>query len=107
MSKKEQKEKIANFIGLAVAHLILREYTLHSESIPKLQSEIENYESLAEKLAQNNWNNYDIQQIKELAEKRCNQKLSPLNYPDLQSHINENEITKEIKKIMKNLGLLE
>jgi len=75
MSKKEQLENLAAFIGLQAAHEILIKFTNIPESIPHLQQEAGTYSGKTIELAKGNWNSRDIEMIKELAIKKCNNKL--------------------------------
>ncbi len=75
MSKKEQLENLATFIGLRAAHEILIRLTNKPESIPHLKQEVDTYNDLIFDLAEGNWNNEDIKKIEESAKKKCNKKL--------------------------------
>lgn len=96
MSKKDQLENLAVFIGLRAAHEILIKNTNKPESISHLEQEADIYSDLSFDLAKGNWNNDDIKRIKELAKKRCNKKLE--GYKDI-----SNEKCKEIEDIISNI----
>ena len=98
MSKKEQLENLATFIGLRAAHEILVEFTTKPESIPHLEQEADTYSDLSFELANGNWNNEDIERIKELAKKKCNKKLE--GYGDIGK-----EKYREVGEIIKNIML--
>ena len=81
MSKRKQLAILAKFIGLTAAHKILILLTNKLESIEKLQTEADHYDDLSIELAQGNWNNQDVEQIRELAEKQCLKKID--SYKDV------------------------
>ena len=103
MSKKEQLENLATFIGLRAAHEILIKVTNKPESIPHLEQEADTYTDLSFELADGNWNSEDIKRIKELAKKRCNKKLEKCK--DLGDE-KYNEVDSFIENIMLDLGLI-
>ncbi len=76
MSKRKKLEILTKFIGLNEAHKILMLLTNKLESINKIQSEADHYNELAMQLSRGNWNNQDIEQIEELAEKQCIKNLN-------------------------------
>jgi len=76
MSKRKKLEILTKFIGLNEAHKILMLLTNKLESINKIQSEADHYNELAMQLSKGNWNNQDIEQIEELAEKQCIKNLN-------------------------------
>lgn len=69
MSKKEQLENLAVFIGLRAAHKILIKLTNKPESISHLEQEADTYSDLSLELAEGNWNQEDRDKIMKLAEK--------------------------------------
>ena len=103
MSKKDQLENLAIFIGLKAAHEIVAEFTNKPESIPHLEQEADTYGKLSFDLAEGNWNIGDIETIKELARKRCNKKLG--KYEDIADE-KYNKVENIIKNIMKDLELI-
>ncbi len=102
MSKKEQLENLATFIGLRAAHEILIKLTNKPESTHHLGQEADTYTDLSFELAKGNWNKEDIEKIKELEKKRCNKKLE--TYKDLDKE-KYNEIKSIIDNILMDLGL--
>ena len=96
MSKKGQLEHLATFIGLRAAHEIMIKHTNMPESIPHLDHEADTYSDLSFDLAKGNWNDSDIKMIKQLAEKKCNQKLD--KYKDISA-----EKYKVVNKIIENI----
>ncbi len=104
MSKKEELENLAVFIGLRAAHEILIKVTKKPESIPHLEHEADTYSDLSFDLAEGNWNNKDIEKIKEFAKRKCNKKLE--KYNDI-SNEKYNEVEKAINNIMVDLELIE
>lgn len=100
MSKKEQLENLATFIGLRAAHEILVKITNKPESIPHLEQEADTYSDLSFSLVQGNWNSDDVLKIKELSKKICNKKLE--KYKDIRKY---NEVEDVIRNIMIDLEL--
>ena len=98
MSKKGQLENLAVFIGLRAAHEIMIKYTNIPESIPHLSQEADNYSDLSLDLAKGNWNNDDTNLIKQLAIKKCNQKLD--KYKDI-----DKKKYKEVDNVIENIML--
>ena len=103
MSKKDHIEKLAGFIGLRAAHEILLQSTNIEESFHHLQQEADNYILLSAKIAKGNWNSEDIRRIKELAKKKCNNKLE--TYQDI-SNEKYSEVESIIENIILDLGLI-
>lgn len=104
MSKKEQLENLATFIGLKAAHEVLIKVTNKPETIPHLKHEADTYSDLSFDLADGNWNNEDIEKIKELAKRRCNKKLEKYQEIDDKKYDDIDDI---IENIMLDLGLIE
>ena len=102
MSKKNKLNNLATFIGLRAAHEILIKVTNKPESIPHLEQEADSYSDLSFDLAKGNWNNRDIERIKELAKKKCNKKLE--KYKDIGSE-KFNEVESTILNIIQDLEL--
>ncbi|MBI4148883.1 hypothetical protein HY491_00390 [Candidatus Woesearchaeota archaeon] len=102
MSKKEQLENLAAFIGLRAAHEILIKMTNKQESIAHLDQEADTYSDLSIELSQGNWNNENIQRIKELAKRKCKKKLG--KYEDIGEE-KYDEVEKVIENIMIDLEL--
>jgi hypothetical protein len=103
MGKKAKLNKLAVFIGLEGAHRILVKLANDNESVPHLEREVDNYEKLAIKISEGNWNQGDIEMIREQAIKRCDKKLE--NYEKINDE-NYYLIEETINNIMKDLGLI-
>ena len=103
MSKKQQLDNLATFIGLRAAHEILINLTNKLESIPHLEQEADTYSDLSFDLADGNWNKEDIKLIKELAKKKCNKKLE--KYQDIGSE-KYDKMDTTIDNTMMDLGLI-
>ena len=103
MSKKEQIDNLAAFIGLKAAHEILIKVTNKPESTPHLKKEVDTYSDLSFDLADGNWNNGDIKKIKKLAKNKCSKKLE--KYSDIGNE-KYNEVKDIISGIMMDLGLI-
>jgi len=103
VSKKEQLENLAVLIGLRAAHEILIKLTNKPESIHHLEQEADTYTDLSLDLAEGNWDNEDIEKIKELAKKKCNKKLE--KYEDI-SNEKYDGVENIIDNIMMDLGLM-
>lgn len=73
------------------------------ESVHHLQQEIDNYAMLSTKVSEGNWNNEDLKRIKELAIKKCNQKLQ--KYSDIGEE-KYNKVDNIIENIMIDLELV-
>ena len=102
MSKRAKIETLGKFIGLRMAHVILIKLTNKQESIKGLQLEVDHYDELSTELAKGNWNFFDIERIKELAEKRCRKKLD--EYHDIGNE-KYKLVDDVIDEVMKDLGL--
>ena len=102
MSKKDQLENLAIFIGLKAAHEIMIKLTNKPESINHLEQEADIYDDLSIELSKENWNKEDILEIKEITVKRCNKKLG--KYSDI-SDKKYNETNNLVDKIMIDLNL--
>ncbi|HLD06725.1 MAG TPA: hypothetical protein VJC16_04295 [Candidatus Nanoarchaeia archaeon] len=102
MSKKEQLENLAAFIGLRAAHEILIKMTNKQESVVHLGQEADTYSDLSFELSQGNWNDADIQRMKDLAKKRCKKKLG--KYGDIGEEKYDG-VERVIENIMHDLEL--
>lgn len=102
MSKQSEKENLAKFVGLWAAHIILVEITDRPESVERMESEIGNYREMSAHLVHKNWNREDLDEIRELAIKRCEKKLE--GYDDLDER-RFDMIEEAVEGVMNEIGL--
>ncbi len=103
MGKKASLNKLSVYIGLYAAHRVLIRLANENESVPHLEREVDNYERLAIKSSKGNWNEDDLELIKEIAVKRCCEKLE--HYQKLDD-ANYRLVEETIAEIMKELELI-
>ncbi len=103
MGKKANLNKLAVYIGLYAAHRVLIRLANENESVPHLEREVDNYERLSIRSSKGNWNKDDLGLIKEIAVKRCCEKLEHYQKVD---DANYRLIEETVDEIMKGLELI-
>jgi hypothetical protein len=102
MGKNRDTESLVRLMTNTIVHEIIIKHTNKPESKPFLGSEIAEYRSQTEKMAeQHNWNDKDKEKIREKAIKNIKQKLAS-KYPDISYSIKEAEklVDEEIKELL-------
>jgi hypothetical protein len=102
MGKNRDIESLVRLIVNTIVHEIIVKHTNKPESKHFLGSEIAEYRSQTEKMAeQYNWNNQDKEHIKEKALKKIKEKLAS-KYPDISFSAKEAEklLDKEINDLL-------
>lgn len=101
MGKNRDRESLARLIANTIVHEIVAKHTNKPESKHFLNSEIIEYRSQTEKMAeQHNWNDKEKKQIKEKTLKKIKEKLAS-KYSDV--FFSEKEAEKLIDKEMDDL----
>ena len=100
MGKNRTIKIIANLIGGMTAHKILIKYANKPESIPHMESEVDNYRSsISDYLAEFNWNIQDKERIKREAETSLRKALKESHFKGI--GFPNNEITKMLNQTIK------